>query len=266
MPELTLSEIYIYPIKSAKGISLKSSSINHRGLVYDRCWMVVDQNHQFLTQRKIPQLALISVSIKKDFLYITAPKMNLLSIPIEPTKKQGIDVNIWKDTCSAQYAGIAADKWISQYLGQPAKLVYLPENSVRKIDPLYAVNDFSVSFADGFPLLLISEASLKELNGRLKQSLSMDRFRPNLVVRGCSAFEEDHWDVIKIGSVLFQIVKPCTRCVITTIDQSTGKKGKEPLKTLAKFRNFKGKIYFGQNLIHKNIGRLETGNFIEIFK
>jgi uncharacterized protein YcbX len=266
MSELYLSEIYIYPIKSAKGISLKSSFINHRGLVYDRCWMVVDQNHQFLTQRQIPQLALISVSIKKDYLNITAPTMNLLSIPKEPKEKKFIDINIWKDTCSAQYAGITAEKWISKYIGKYSKLVYLPENVLRKIDPQFAVNNFSVSFTDGFPFLLISEASLEALNIRIKQSLPMDRFRPNLVVRGCRAFEEDHWDVIKIGSVLFQIVKPCARCVVTTIDQSTANKGKEPLRTLAKFRNFNGKIYFGQNLIHKNMGRLETGNFIEIIK
>lgn len=245
-----LTDIYIYPIKSLGGIRLNESVLEERGLKYDRRWMLVDKNGDFLTQRTLPQLALFQVELMTDGLNVYKkddPETNIL-IPFESNTKVLIPVTVWDDTVIGQLVDNSISKWFTDQLNMDCDLVVMPESTQRKLNPKYAVNNESVSFADGMPYLLIGQASLEDLNTKLQNPVPMDRFRPNLVFSGGKAFEEDEWDKVKIGKSLFKITKPCARCVMTTIDQKTGIKGKEPLKTLAKYRTISNKVMFGQNM------------------
>ncbi|SMD43115.1 hypothetical protein SAMN00777080_1694 [Aquiflexum balticum DSM 16537] len=245
-----LTDIYIYPIKSLGGIRLNESVLEERGLKYDRRWMLVDKNGIFLTQRTLHQMALIQVELMAGGLNVFRkddPETNIL-IPFEPKTKKLIPVAVWDDTVIGQLVDNSVSKWFTNQLNIDCDLVVMPESTQRKLNPKYAVNNESVSFADGMPYLLIGQASLDDLNTKLQNPVPMDRFRPNLVFSGGKAFEEDEWDKVKIGKSLFKITKPCARCVMTTIDQKTGIKGKEPLKTLAKYRTVSNKVMFGQNM------------------
>jgi uncharacterized protein YcbX len=175
-----------------------------------------------------------------------------------------LPVKVWRDECPAYYCGEKAANWFSLFLNISARLVFMPSESRRLVDPHYSDGRQIVSFADGFPFLLISEASLGDLNRRLKKPLEMERFRPNLVVKGCQPYEEDSWKSIRIGDISFQVSKPCSRCVITTIDPSDGTTDKEPLRTLATYRATQGKVLFGQNLIHESEGTVEVGMEVEV--
>ncbi len=245
-----LTDIYIYPIKSLGGIRLNESVLEERGLKYDRRWMLVDKNGIFLTQRKLHQMALLQVELMAGGLNVFRkdhPETNIL-IPFEPKTKKLISVTVWDDTVIGQLVDNSVSKWFTNQLNLDCDLVVMPESTQRKLNPKYAVNNESVSFADGMPYLLIGQASLDDLNTKLQNPVPMDRFRPNLVFSRGKAFEEDEWDKVKIGKSLFKITKPCARCVMTTIDQKTGIKGKEPLKTLAKYRTVSNKVMFGQNM------------------
>lgn len=263
--QVVLSELNIYPIKSAAGISLQTAEVEWKGLRGDRRWMVVSDQGKFMTQRQFPAMALIAVALEAGQLTITAPAMEPLVVSVQDTIPT-LEVEVWGDRCQAISTGDAAREWFSQFLQTPCQLVYLPDASIRPVDADYAVDSSrdQVSFADAFPFLLISEASLQDLNDRLKTPIPMNRFRPNFVVRGCDAFAEDGWRRIRIGSVLFHVVKPCSRCGIPTVDQTTGIKGNEPLQTLATYRLQQGQIMFGQNLLSANLGSLRVGDAVEI--
>jgi uncharacterized protein len=264
MAQLKLTGIYIYPIKSTAGISLLSSPVGKRGFQYDRQWMLVDASGKFMTQRNFPRMALIKVRQVSDQLIIEAPTQQPLFIPLVSNHSQRISVQVWRDICDAIPLGEDVANWFSEFLATSCQLVYLPEDALRPIKSQYQINHEQVSFADAFPFLLISEASLADLNQRLDEPVPMNRFRPNLVVSGCDAFDEDNWQLIKIGSITFRVVKPCDRCIITTVDQTQGIVGKEPLQTLATYRRWDGKIWFGQNLIHEQLGTLQIGNIVEV--
>jgi hypothetical protein len=173
-------------------------------------------------------------------------------------------VKVWRDVCDAVPLGEEVNRWFSDVLELPCQLVYMDESTFRPVNPSFAANNEQVSFADGFPFLLISEASLQDLNQRLDEPIPMNRFRPNLVVSGCEAFAEDNWREIRIGAISFRVVKPCSRCSITTVEQTTGIRGKEPLLTLAQYRRRNGEIFFGQNLIPGEIGMLQIGDVVKI--
>lgn len=267
-----LSEINIYPIKSLGGISLKSSVIENRGLQFDRRWMLVDEKNKFLTQREFPKMATIGVEILEYNLRV-ATESESLEISFEPNSEETASVKIWSSRARAKVYEKEINEWFSDVLQTNCKLVLMPEETRRKVNYFYAVHkDDTVSFADGYPALLIGENSLADLNARLDAPVPMNRFRPNLVVSGADAFAEDGWKQIKIGSVIFHVVKPCARCVITTIDQTKGEKqGTEPLKTLASYRipkrSIKKKILFGQNLIAENVGgKLNVGDKVEVIE
>lgn len=262
MASIHLSGIYIYPIKSAGGIALEDAQVSDRGLQYDRRWMLVDEQGKFLTQRQFPSMALIQVRLGESELVVEAPNQSSLSIPLDYESNHRLRVQVWNDICQAMPLDQHFSQWFSEFLHIPCQLVYMPEDSIRPINPNYADPGEPVSFADGFPFLLISEASLQDLNQRLKQPVPMNRFRPNLVVSGCEAFAEDSWRQIRIGSIPFRVVKPCSRCTITTVDQSQGIRGKEPLATLANYRLRHGKIFFGQNVIQEELGKLRIGDEI----
>ena len=267
MAQPELSEIIVYPVKSASEISLKNSNLEQRGLIHDRRWMVVDDTSQFITQRTNPEMVLLKTEIVERTLILNAPGMAELKLPLFQTEGMPQTVEIWGDRCEALAAYKQAENWISDYLGKKCNFVFMPNHSNRQIDQDYAIGKNQVAFSDGFPLLLISESSLFDLNSRVAEEISMKRFRPNLVVKNTAPYQEDNWETIKIGECEFQIVKPCSRCVLTTIDPETGKfSGREPLKTLAKYRKFNGEVVFGQNLIPRSSGKIEVGMKIEILK
>lgn len=255
-----LSALNIYPLKSASGIALQNTEMSQRGLSHDRRWMVVDDSGQFMTQRTTPKMALVQTQLVDQTLTLNAPGMSKLYLPLFPKKGVSEEVEIWGDRCEAWVVNQQSTRWIRKYLGKSCKIVFMPDHSNRQVDSDYALGDNQVAFSDAFPLLLISEASLKDLNRRLQETFAMNRFRPNLVVSNTEPYEEDTWEIIKIGDCELQIVKPCSRCVLTTVDPETGEfSGKEPLRTLASYRKQNGKILFGQNLIAQKLERLEVG-------
>lgn len=261
---MIISQLNVYPIKSAKGISVHSALVERRGIQFDRRWMVVDASGVFLSQRGFPRLALISTHLGSDTLHVNAPGMNTLTLSLQPSGADPIRVHVWDDTVDAISAGDEVQKWFSTYLDMPSRLVFMPENSIRHVEPESAIHNDIVSFADGFPLLLISQHSLDDLNNRLVTPVPMNRFRPNVVVNDSSAFAEDRWKKIRIGTMLFYVVKPCSRCITTTVDQETGIQGKEPLATLSRYRKVDGNVLFGQNIIPESIGTINVGDRVEI--
>ena len=259
-----ISAIYIYPVKSCRGISVTSACLDTWGLKYDRNWMLVDADGRFLTQRQFPSLALVETALEPEFLRLRAPGMPELRLPLSSQQGEAVDVVVWRDRCRAIDQGDDAAEWFSTHLGKACRLVKIGERYSRPVDPNYTDQAAQVSFADGFPLLVISEASLAELNTRLAEPLPMDRFRPNLVVSGCEPFAEDGWHSVQIGEATFHGVKLCQRCIITTIDQMTGLGGQEPLITLGTYRRVKGGVVFGQNLVHAGPGKVCLGNSVEV--
>jgi len=257
---ITVSGLYVYPVKSCRGIPLSEARIDDRGFEFDRRWMVVDTEGRFVSQRAQPALARISQEIDGGLLRLTAHGMPVLEVQEEPAVASPRPVTIWKDTVLAESTGPRAARWFSNYLGAGFELVRMPETSVRRVDPRYSDDADRVGFADGFPFLLLSEGSLDGLNRRLERPVPMDRFRPNIVVGGCDPHAEDSWSSVRIGEVSFRVVKPCARCVITTTDQLTGERSPEPLRTLATYRRQGGGVMFGQNLIHDGPGVIRVGD------
>ncbi|MBK6997142.1 MAG: MOSC domain-containing protein [Lewinellaceae bacterium] len=252
-PSPTLSEIWIYPIKSLGGIALKEAVAEVRGLRYDRRWMLVDDTGRFVTQREIPTMALLGTAIEPPYLSVfwkSKPSENVqIPLEIEASEFPKLRVEIWGDKCPARVLSNEINQWFSHHLGQNLRLVYMPNTTRRRADGRYAPPGHHVSFADGFPYLIIGQASLDDLNTRLAQALPMNRFRPNFVFTGGQPFEEDTWEQFSINLQPFQGVKPCARCTITTTDQDTAARAAEPLKTLATFRKFGNRILFGQNVV-----------------
>ena len=267
--KVTVSELNFYPIKSCKGTAVESIKVGLRGLEHDRQWMLVRDGGLALTQRDFASMALIDVQmIESDDVWFKlsapgAPEFHLLKCP---EKGRGfVQVRVWDDACQAVDQGDAVAQWFTDYLGASSRLVQMTPDFVRAVDERYAVSPGDqVNFQDGYPLLLISEASLDDLNSQLPERLPMNRFRPNLVVSGCEPFAEDSWDVIEINGVRFSVVKPCDRCVVTTIDQKAATRGVEPLRALAGYRSVNNKVMFGQNLIHHNHGELTRGSELTV--
>ena len=261
---IQVSSLHVYPIKSCRGISLGEAEVTATGFADDRQWLVVDRNGVFMTQRDWPALARVSVVVAEGGLSIQVDGMALLDVEVPDPTASVYPVTIWKDDCRVVTAGSAAAEWFTDFLGAPCRLVRMPDSTVRQVDLGYAEEGDRVGFADGFPFLLISQASLDELNGRLDEPVSMDRFRPNIVVEGCAPHAEDDWLNVTMGEVGFRVVKPCARCVITTTDQVTGAREREPLRTLATYRRIGRKVLFGQNLIHDCAGIIRVGDPVEL--
>ncbi|HSI78899.1 MAG TPA: MOSC N-terminal beta barrel domain-containing protein [Lunatimonas sp.] len=265
---IKLTDIFVYPIKSFGGIQVNESLVHKPGLEHDRRWMLVDLDGNFLSQRTHPKMATLAVEWNNGEFHVK-DKLNptdKITLPIIPQSNVTKKVRIWDDHVNATLVDPTLSKWIQQKLKIPCELVHLPESITRPIEEKHAVSDESVSFADSMPYLLISQASLDNLNSRLKKQLRMDRFRPNLVVAGTEPFEEDQWDLIQVGGVRFKIVKPCARCIMTTVDQDTGEIGKEPLSTLSKFRKNGNKIYFGQNMVPVDFGMIRQNEVVKIIR
>ncbi|MEJ2678378.1 MAG: MOSC domain-containing protein, partial [Gemmatimonadota bacterium] len=263
----TLARIRIYPVKSLGGFDRDVWELDAFGLRYDRRWMIVGPDGRFMTQRDYPGMAEIAVEMQADRLILSVPMHSPVAVPLEPEPGASEPVTIWGDTVAARAVSEDANRWLGEVLQTPCRLVYMPDESARAVDSRYVKHNAQVAFSDGFPLLLTSEESLAELNRRLADPVPMDRFRPNLVVRGIGEpHTEDTWRRIRISEMEFHVVKPCSRCVIVTTDQVTGERGEEPLKTLATYRSARGDVYFGQNLVHLGHGRIRVGDDVQVLE
>lgn len=265
MSQLIISELAIYPVKSMRQVPLESSGIDMGGLKYDRRWMVVDSEGKMITQRQQSRLSLIQPELIDDGVRLHTSGLPDLAISF-PEKNSTTTVSIWNDSCNAYDAGEEAEQWLSHFLGVTCRLVYFPDKEVRVVDQTYAKKGDHTAFSDGFPVLLISQASLDDLNSRMQDPLPMARFRPNIVISGCDAFAEDKWQRLIIGELSLRIVKPCSRCVIPGIDIETGERSRnhEPTKTLSSYRRRDNQILFGQNTIIDGQGELKRGMTVKI--
>lgn len=260
MSQLTLSEIWIYPIKSLAGIRVKQAKLKQKGLEGDRRWMLIDETGRFITQREHPNLALFDLSIDKTGLLVVNRTTQQKLLIINQTNLTGTEyaATIWDDEVTVVEPDVSYSNWFSEQVGIACKLVFFPETNVRNVDPKYASNQEQVSLADGYPYLIIGQSSLNDLNSRLDVPVTIQRFRPNFVFTGGEAFEEDRWLHFKIGSHSFRGIKRCARCVLTTVNPQTGEMGREPLLTLSKYRKEENKIFFGQNVIALSFDNLIT--------
>lgn len=264
---MKVTELAIYPIKSTRQISVDEAQIVATGFAHDRAWVLADDNGRFITQRHYPELVNVLAMPKANGILLESAGLPDLWVEQPDLKNNSCVVTVWKDECDALDAGDEAAHWFSQYLKVSCRLYYQPANAVRSVDPRYAEVGDRTGFADGFPFLLTTQGSLSDLNSRLEWPVSMKRFRPNIVVDCMEAFAEDRWKKIKIGDVVLRVVKPCSRCVMITVDTESGiKTGKDPLATLAKYRLTEGGVIFGQNLIHDNQGLIRVGDEVTILE
>lgn len=263
---LSISHLYVYPIKSLGGIELTEARLTDRGIEHDRRWMLVDENNRFLTQREFPQMALLRTAIHANELtvYEKGNEADTIRVNLYPTETATLRVQVWDDVVEAIVMEDEINQWFSEKLNRVCKLVYMPDASQRKVDADYALNNELTGFSDAFPVLMIGQASLDDLNSRLTTAVPMNRFRPNIVFTGGTAFEEDTMQHFRINGIDLYAVKPCARCVVTTTDQETGIIAKEPLKTLASYRTGNNKVYFGQNILYKQKGIIRVGDELKV--
>ncbi|TVP75257.1 MAG: MOSC domain-containing protein [Gemmatimonadales bacterium] len=284
---IRVGALYVHPLKGAAGIRVPRWPLDAFGPRLDRRWMIVDEHGTFVSQRSTPALARIRTSLEDDALVLEAEGQTL-ALPLEGPSRSGAGlrartVDIWGDGVEALPAtdppGVG-DRWISRVLGRPLHVVRMPDDARRPVPvppegPLEGPGADGtpprVSFADGYPLLVVSEASLNELNRRLRDAgespVPMDRFRPNVVVTGTPPHDEDTWRDFNVGPVPFRGLKGCARCSVTTVDQATGETSSEPLRTLATYRRGpgpEGKVWFGQNAVHLELGELAEGMAVEV--
>lgn len=262
---MQIKKIVVYPIKSLGGVEVTSVALELRGLALDRRWMLVDEEGNFITQRVYPELALFQVTIfSTELVVLNRKSQEEVTIPFVP-QGQSISVRVWNDSIEAMEVSPVISEWFSRQLKKQVHLVYMTDKSKRQIDQKYApsVNDV-VSFADGYPLLISNIASLQDLNKRLSKSVSMNRFRPNIVVDGSNPYEEDDWRTFKTPNTKMVLVKRCSRCVMVNIDPETAEKGTEVLAELSNYRKANNKVYFGVNAIPTHLGVLKVGDTVTV--
>jgi len=264
-----LGSVHIYPLKGCRAVDLDEAAVEPWGLAGDRRWMLVDADCQFITQREHPALARLVVGYGPGAdITVSCAGYRSLSVAAPRGRPELLKVTVWRSTVLAAAAGPEADAWFSAYLGEPARLVWLDDPTRRAVNPEYGRGGDVVSFADGYPLLLTTAGSLEQLGQWLteagQQPVPMNRFRPNVVVSGYEPWAEDRWRRIRIGAVSFRVVKPCARCVVTTIDQATGERGRQPLRILARHRRVGKNLLFGQNLIPDSPGLIRVGDPTEV--
>lgn len=267
---LQISRLFIYPVKSLGGISVPAACLSDRGFEHDRRWMLVNEQEQFMTQREYPQMALLQTNISENgiSLFHIDNIHDRALIPFSGYEGEKLAVKVWDDWCQAVYVSRDLDKWISEQLQVKCRLVFMPDDSLRRVDSRYAISKNNLaSFSDGYPLLLIGQSSLDDLNSRLEKPVPMNRFRPSIVISGTDPYEEDEMEEFVIRGIHFFGVKPCARCVITTINQSSLERSKEPLRTLSTYRMKNNNTYFGQNVVYSSGGvSLKTGDRVEIIR
>ena len=261
---IRIHSLHYYPIKSCRGIDCNTLELVDTGFLYDRHWMLVNADGQFLSQRKYPAMARIQPQIKGDNLQVNAPGQSTLVVPLKRPDDKRIEVQIWDDRCSAAWVSDTADRWFSDVLQTDCKLVFQPPSERRLVTPEYAGDHQIVSFADGFPLLVVSHASISELNRRMDANLDINRFRANIVIEGCDAHAEDDWSRISVGGIDIRLVKACSRCSIPSVDQHSAEINPAVLTTLASYRRRNNKIYVGMNGFHLSNGSLRVGQTVTV--
>lgn len=262
---ISVSALYIYPIKSCRGIEVRAFRLDDLGPQLDRRYMIVDPNGRCINQRQEARLALVVPSLQPTTLLVRAEGMQPLKLPLA-ARGDGrvVEVEHFDHRSPAYDAGADPAGWFSEYLRRECRLVYMPNAPYRRVSEKYSPEPAFTSFTDGFPALLLSAASIADLSTRAGVTLVPERFRPSIVVSGSEAYAEDTWKQLRIGEVRFDVVKPCTRCVVTTIDPATADKGSEPLATLAKYRKQDSKVIFGQNCVHRELGSIRVGDAVEV--
>jgi uncharacterized protein len=260
---VAVSGLWIYPIKSCRGIPVDQFTLDDRGPELDRRWMLVDSDGHFMTQREHPRMALIDVALDAGDVLVSGPGMSVHAFDPQEAHTSRACV-VWKDTVELQHVDDGIDQWFSDFLSVPCSLMRMPQSTARVVDRAYSPNPRLVTLADAFPMLLIGTGSLALLNEKLiargQREVPMTRFRPNVVVSGTRPHEEDEWTSIRVGDVECSVVKPCARCAITTVDTRTGVQGKEPLRTLSEYRKVGSKVMFGQNVMHAAPGTVRVGD------
>lgn len=258
----TISQLIVYPVKGLKGIAVESALATPRGLAHDRRFMVVGPEGRFLSQREVPAMATIWTEMAGGELLLAAPDAGEIAVPLEPDGGEALEVEVWDTRCAALAPSPGADRWLTTVLERPCRLAYMPDTTRRESKPRRAGPGHLVGFADGYAHLVISEASLAALNARLARPVPMDRFRPNIVVRGCEPFAEDGWADFTAGGAALRMAKPCGRCQVTTTDQSTGEvTGPEPLATLSAWRmSPEFGAQFGMNAVTVRTGTIRVGD------
>ncbi|HBH24817.1 MAG TPA: MOSC domain-containing protein [Cytophagales bacterium] len=264
MNDITVTQLWIYPVKSMRGISVKNALVEEKGFVHDRRWMLVDRQGKFITQRKYPVLTQFQPDFVDGQLQITFLRdKSSIAIP-DSEEGETVSVELWDDTFTTTKLDSEINAWFSEKLDLECFLVHNNQSTHRKLSEKYVAGDRDLSFADGYPYLLANEASLKELNSKLNKPVNIDRFRPNIVVSGNYPFAEDRWQKFTIGEIPFLFAKPCPRCVVIDIDQSTGASDPEILKTLASFRMMENKVMFGINIVALKKGGISLGEKLKL--
>ena len=267
MTNLSVSELTIYPIKSARGLSLQSIQLNQLGPECDRRWMVIDQNNTFVTQRKFPKMCLINTELVDDELFVSADNAGRCRVPAGGTERLGSSV--WGAKVEGSDCGDEAAQWISDFLGKECRVIYMHDDYSRLVDTNFANQNEHVGFADGFPLLVATQASLDDFNSKLSSvnaglEVGMNRFRPNIVITGNVAWAEDQWQEISIGGIQLSLVKPCSRCIMPSVNPETAKKQMQVNQALLTHRRRDKQTYFGQNALYKALGRIAVGDSVEV--
>ena len=263
----SVAGLFVYPVKSCAGIALHNAAIERRGLRLDRRLLIVDAAGQFVTQRTEPRLALVDVAIDTGAppgLTLRAPGMAPVRVPLDGQVGAKRRVRVWRDKVDAVDCGDGVAAWMTEWLGKPTSVVYMPDDVERAVNPKYGRPGDLVGFADGYPLMVVSASSLDDLNERLPQAVGVARFRPNVVVSGVAPWAEDRWERIAIGQVVLRVAKPCERCTVITIDPLTAEGGVEPLRTLATFRTRDNAVLFGQNCIPDTLGSIAVGDPVTV--
>lgn len=262
---MKVHSLFVYPVKSLSGIEVQSFDTDDFGPVGDRRWMIVDDDNRFVTQREHPELARVSTALRRGNVVIDIPGEGEFSLAATEAE---VRVLVWRDWVKAVIGQSAANVALSRFCSKSVRLVYMPDSSFRRVDAGRVDAYRRVGFADGFPFLVTNTASLEELNGRLDAPVEMRRFRPNIVLEGAQAWEEDAWQQLTIADNRFSIVKPCSRCVMTTVDPDTGRKDDalQPLRTLARYRRTGDGVIFGQNAIHESPGSIRVGDPVTVNK
>ncbi len=266
--DAVVTSLHLHPVKGLRGFPVSAVAVEPCGFSGDRRWMVVDHGGRFISQRELPAMARVVVEPRAGGLFLHYAGVDGIAVAVPRADAAQIEVTVWRSTLPAADAGDAAADWLSAVLDTACRLVYLADPNARAVDPTYGAENDRVSFADGFPVLLAAEGSLDDLNRRLRHPVPMRRFRPNLVIGGPAAWAEDNWRRIRIGEVVFRLPKPCSRCVVTTVDQETGERPdpREPLRTLASFRRAEGGVMFGQNMIPETVGRIAVGDAVQVLE
>lgn len=263
---LELGAIWVFPVKSMRGFSVSQWPVDARGLRYDRQWMLVDKRGNYVTMRQLPRMGVIRSAIRDEQLVLSHPEHGECALPLEAPQGDSIAVTIWRHETRGIGVGKEVDSWLEQVLGRPVRLVCMPDDEQRGVDPDYAEPQDRVGFADGFPFLVASSQSLRDFNRSMGRDMDMERFRANLVVDGGQAWQEDHWRRIQVGDIPFRTTKPCSRCSLPNVDLLSAERQDEPLKTLERVRRSGKNTYFGVNSLHDCQGLLSVGDAVKVLE